>query len=320
MSARGDGIRQHTQQRQDAYPSRRADRPRILERLEPVVHGEWSPKAPLTREQADGFDRDGFLVLEDLFDDAEMLALCDEATRLRMAPDGTLEPETVIAEPDSGAVRSVFKVHDQSALFGRLAVDARLAQVARFLLGEDVYIHQSRMNYKPGFRGKEFYWHSDFETWHVEDGMPRMRALSMSILLTENTPHNGPLMLIPGSHRHYVACVGETPEENYKRSLRAQEYGVPDDDSLARLASEGGIEAPIGPAGTVVVFDCNMMHGSASNISPYPRSNAFIVYNAMTNALEAPFGPAVPRPDFIATRASAEPVTPVSGSLLGAAG
>src|SRR3546814_3200003 len=57
----------------------------------------------------------------------------------------------------------------------RLAADERLAGVARFLLDDTVYIHQSRLNYKPGFQGKEFYWHSDFETWHVEDGMPRMR-------------------------------------------------------------------------------------------------------------------------------------------------
>lgn len=304
---------------QDAYPSRRTDRPQILERRDPVVHGEWTPEVPLTRDETAQFERDGFIVLRDLFEDREMEILCDEATRLRTAPDGSLEPETVIAEPDSGAVRSVFKVHQQSHLFGRLAADARLARVAQFLLGDEVYIHQSRMNYKPGFQGKEFYWHSDFETWHVEDGMPRMRALSMSILLTANTPYNGPLMLIPGSHRHYVACVGETPEEHYKKSLRAQEYGVPDNDSLTSLATQGGIEAPTGPAGTVIVFDCNMMHGSASNITPYPRSNAFIVYNAVSNALEAPFGPAVPRPDFIAARGAVTPVSPVCGTLLQAA-
>lgn len=302
--------------RQDAYPSRQADRPQILERRDPVLHGEWTPEAPVTRDEAARFDRDGFIVLRDLFEDSEIEALCDEATRLRTAPDGSLDPETVIAEPDSGAVRSVFKVHRQSRLFGRLAADARLAGIAQFLLGDDVYVHQSRMNYKPGFQGKEFYWHSDFETWHVEDGMPRMRALSMSILLTANTPHNGPLMLIPGSHRHYVACVGETPEGHYKKSLRSQEYGVPDNDSLTFLATQGGIDAPTGPAGTVVVFDCNMMHGSASNITPYPRSNAFIVYNAVSNALEAPFGPAVPRPDFIAARGAVTPVSPVSGALL----
>lgn len=324
MSAGQDGAVQAMQpaagtSRQDVYPSRQADRPRILERRDRVAHGVWTREAPLTPDQAGQFERDGFIVLRGLFENREMEALCDEATRLRTAPDGSLEPETVIAEPDSGAVRSVFKVHRQSPLFGRLAADARLARVAQFLLGDEVYVHQSRMNYKPGFQGKEFYWHSDFETWHVEDGMPRMRGLSMSILLTANTPYNGPLMLIPGSHRHYVACVGETPEGHYKQSLRAQQYGVPDNDSLTFLASQGGIEAPTGPAGTAIVFDCNMMHGSASNITPYPRSNAFIVYNAVSNALEAPFGPAVPRPDFIAARGAVAPVSPVSGALLHAA-
>jgi ectoine hydroxylase len=58
------------------------------------------------------------------------------------------------------------------------------------------------------------------------------------------------------------------------------------------------------------------MHGSAGNITPFPRSNAFIVFNALSNALEAPFGPAVPRPDFIATRDALAPVRPVSGPLL----
>src|SRR3546814_9792914 len=103
----------------------------------------------------------------------------------------------------------------------RLASDARLSEVARFLLGDRVYIHQSRLNYKPGFKGKEFYWHSDFETWHVEDGMPRMRALSMSVLLAENTPHNGPLMLTPGSHQTYLTCVGETRSEEHTSELQS---------------------------------------------------------------------------------------------------
>ncbi len=43
----------------------------------------------------------------------------------------------------------------------------------------------------PGFTGSGFYWHSDFETWHAEDGMPSMRAVSCSIALTENFAYNG---------------------------------------------------------------------------------------------------------------------------------
>ena len=285
----------------DFYPSRCEPAPRILPRLDPVVHSGWDEHAPVTREQAKQFERDGYLVLDNLFTGDEIAALQTSAARL-LAEPAALEAETVINEPGGREVRSIFMIHRQSAVMARLAADERLAGVARFLLGDEVYIHQSRLNYKPGFVGKEFYWHSDFETWHVEDGMPRMRALSMSILFAPNTTLNGPLMIIPGSHRKYLTCVGETPEEHYRSSLRKQEYGVPDEDSIAELAAEHGITAPTGDAGTVVIFDCNAMHGSNGNITPFPRANAFIVYNAVSNRLNAPYGPKIPRPEFIAAR------------------
>jgi ectoine hydroxylase len=169
------------------------------------------------------------------------------------------------------------------------------------------------VNLKPGFTGKDFYWHSDFETWHVEDGMPRMRALSVSLALTENVAVNGPLMLMPGSHRSYVACVGATPADHYKQSLKKQEYGTPDPDSLTRLAEAGGIEAPIGPPGTAVFFDCNTMHGSNSNISPFPRRNVFFVYNSVENTLTTPYSGLAPRPEHIATRETVEPLDALPG-------
>ena len=136
-------------------------------------------------------------------------------------------------------------------------------------------------------------------------------------LLAENTPHNGPLMLIPGSHRTFLTCVGETPEDHYRQSLKRQEYGVPDQDSLAELAHKHGIVAPTGKPGSVVIFDCNIMHGSNGNITPFPRANAFIVYNAVSNALEAPFGVEKPRPQFIAARGAPEELVPVAGALVG---
>ncbi|MDE8654688.1 ectoine hydroxylase [Novosphingobium album (ex Liu et al. 2023)] len=273
----------------------------MLPRLDPVVHGDWTPGAPLSRDQTERFERDGFVVLHDLFTAQEIAALQASATRL-IADPGALDARTVISEPGVDEVRSIFMIHRQNALMERLARDERLAGIARFILDDEVYLHQSRLNYKPGFVGREFYWHSDFETWHVEDGMPRMRSLSMSVLLAPNTATNGPLMLIPGSHRSYCACAGETPEEHYLASLRKQEYGVPDTVTLAGLAAEGGIAAPTGEAGTVVVFDCNVMHGSNGNITPFPRANAFFVYNAVSNRLTAPFGVPQPRPEFVAAR------------------
>ena len=135
-----------------------------------------------------------------------------------------------------------------------------------------------------------------------------MRTISCSILLTDNSPCNGPLLLVPGSHRHFISCVGETPDEHYRRSLRKQELGVPDDASLADMVSEGGITAATGQAGSVVLFDCNTLHGSNSNITPDPRSNLFYVYNHVDNLPVEPFGADTPRPAFVAERG---PVTPL---------
>jgi ectoine hydroxylase len=285
----------------------------LLPRHDPVTHAVWRPGAPIAREQIEQFDQDGYLVLEDVFGANEIAALQDETARLLGDPS-SLDAETIITEPGGSEIRSIFEIHAQSALMARLAADERLAGVARFLLGDQVYVHQSRLNYKPGFQGKEFYWHSDFETWHTEDGMPRMRALSMSVLLAENTPNNGPLMLIPGSQRVFVTCAGEAPDDHYKMSLKKQEYGVPDAQSLTELAHRNGIVAPVGKPGTVIIFDCNMMHGSNGNITPFPRANAFLVYNAVSNRLQAPFAASKPRPRFIAAR-DATPLTPVSGEL-----
>jgi len=298
---------------EDLYPSRRSHEAMMSAIKDPVLYRPWTPEAPLTAGQAARFERDGFLVLDGLFTEEEVRLLQEEAERLR-AQAQTLDPETLITEPGNSEVRSIFAIHQQDPVMQRLASDRRLAGIAEFLLDDQVYIHQSRLNYKPGFRGKEFYWHSDFETWHVEDGMPRMRAVSISVLLTENGAINGALMLIPGSHTTYISCVGETPEEHYRQSLKKQEYGVPDDVSLKTLVDRQGIVVAEGKPGTLLVFHCNVMHGSNGNITPQPRSNAFFVYNALSNRLQAPFGPEKPRPWFLGTR-EPQPITPQTGLL-----
>ncbi|MBB4004568.1 ectoine hydroxylase [Aurantimonas endophytica] len=297
----------------DLYPTRLRTE-QWLERRDPTFWGRWTPQAPLTREQTESFDENGYLVLKDVFSPLEVTALQEESRRMRSG-EATLSAENVITEPGSSEVRTVFRLDEQNALFDRLARDARIAGRVSYLLDDDVYLHQSRLNYKPGFTGKEFYWHSDFETWHAEDGMPRMRAISASILLTDNDALNGPLMLMPGSHNTFVACAGETPEDNHKTSLKKQEVGVPSHDSLSEMARRHGIDYAAGVAGTVVLFDCNTLHGSNGNITPFPRSNAFFVYNAWSNKVVDPFAARSPRPAFLSSRDPERPIEIVSGKL-----
>lgn len=291
----------------DRYPSRGELKAQLLPRTDPVVYSPLDEGAPLSPEQAEQYERDGFLILENVFDSAEVRACREEMEKLLSERSGDENGE-VVAEHGSTDVRSIFRIHETSDIFRKIASDGRIANIARYLLNDDVYIHQSRLNYKPGFRGREFYWHSDFETWHVEDGMPAMRALSASITLTANNENNGPLMLIPESHKYYVVCAGQTPVNHFQTSLKKQQYGVPDDRCLSELVERGGIVTAKCEPGSVVLFDCNTMHGSNGNITPHPRSNVFYVYNAMSNRLSSPFCGRAPRPEYISARKRVTPL------------
>ncbi|HET7586456.1 MAG TPA: ectoine hydroxylase [Gammaproteobacteria bacterium] len=297
-------VRQH---HNDRFPSRVAPQPSLSDRTDPVVYGT-TKDGPLDNSTLTQYKENGFLAFDAFFSEAELGPWRAELDRMRADPDIRAMPSTITEPGSDEDVRSIFAIHEHNEILGRLCRDPRLVSIARQLMGGDVYFQQSRINYKPGFKGKPFYWHSDFETWHVEDGMPGMRAVSCSISLTPNTPENGPLMLIPGSHKQFLSCVGETPEEHYKKSLKIQELGVPDKDNLARMVAEGGIQAPVGPAGSVTFFDCNLMHGSNSNITPFARSNVFIVFNHCDNALVEPFCGLPPRPQFIANRTDLSPI------------
>lgn len=294
----------------EPYPSRTLREPLLARRREPVLwSGDPAPEG-LPDGAMESYEKNGYLVLPKIFTPSQVRMLQREMQRLLEVYHGSRDA-TVIREPGSDAVRSLFDLPAVSPVFRHLASHPRLLGFARHVLASEVYLHQTRLNFKPGLAGKEFFWHSDFETWHVEDGMPAMRALSCSVLLTDNDEFNGPLLVIPGSHKTYVGCPGETPADNYKSSLMSQTVGTPSSEALTLLADQaGGLASIKGPAGTVVFFDSNLLHGSAGNISPYPRANVFMVYNSMENQLGAPLHGLQPRPEHIARRYRPEALTP----------
>ncbi|MFJ3974199.1 ectoine hydroxylase [Streptomyces sp. NPDC090021] len=284
----------------DLYPTRGAEEA-FIGRKDPVVWSEPGTPGPFWARELEQFDRDGFLPVEQLITPAEVETYRTEMDRLLADPAVRADDRSIV-ERKSGSVRSVFEVHRISEVFAELAADPRIADRARQILGSDVYVHQSRINLKPGFGATGFYWHSDFETWHAEDGLPHMRTVSVSIALTPNYATNGGLMIMPGSHRTFLGCAGETPEDNYKRSLQMQVAGTPSDEALTKFASACGIRLFTGEAGSATWFDCNAMHGSGDNITPYPRSNVFLVFNSVENRPVAPFAAPVRRPSYIASR------------------
>jgi ectoine hydroxylase len=285
---------------EDLYPTRVREAAEPFERTDPTVWGT-AADGPVDAATLASHDAKGFHIAEALLSPAEVQTYWQELVRL--SGDEELKAdERVVTEKTGGEVRSIFEVHKISELISELIRDPRILDRARQILGSEVYIHQSRVNYMPGFKGTGFYWHSDFETWHAEDGMPRPRAVSCSIALTDNYPFNGGLMVMPGSQRTFVPCTGETPEDYYKSSLKEQEIGVPSQADITRLAAEYGIDQFTGTAGSALWFDSNIMHGSGNNITPFPRSNIFVVFNSVENALVEPYAASRPRPEFIGSR------------------
>lgn len=280
----------------ERYPSRIHDALALVPRAEPTVWSR-SPPGPLSEAELEHYDDRGFLLLPSLIDESrvEALRLLADLERARPAED-----VATIREEGRQEVRSVFAVHERHEALAALTCDATIAGAAAQILADDVYVHQSRINYKPAFVGEGFAWHSDFETWHHEDGIPRMRALSVVVFLTANLDCNGAMMIIPGSHRVFVPCVGETPEHNHLRSLVRQEVGVPSQAAIASLARVLKVQVLLGPPGTVVLFDSNLLHASGNNPSPYDRTNLFFVLNAASNR---PRGEqTMKRPKFLASR------------------
>lgn len=285
---------------EDPYPTR------LQYAIEPIPRGEpavWDGdgEGPLSRHQLDEYSEQGYLIRPDTVDVDWLPGLRNEMDRV--AADLPRDDPRVIREP-GGTIRSIFEPHLLSDVVAQVVRLDTVLPVARQLLGGDVYVHQARINLMPGFTGTGFYWHSDFETWHAEDGMPAMRAVSCSIALTHNYPYNGSLMVIPGSHRTFYPCVGATPEDNHDTSLVAQDVGVPDQTTLTKAVDLHGIDQFTGPPGSALWFDCNTLHGSGSNITPLPRSNVFLVFNSVENALQVPFAAARPRPGYLAARSA----------------
>uniref|UniRef100_UPI004048908E phytanoyl-CoA dioxygenase family protein n=1 Tax=Aliarcobacter sp. TaxID=2321116 RepID=UPI004048908E len=285
----------------DLYPSRGL-KEKIIKRVDKVVYSkEKIGKYSLEEKELKAYEKDGFIIIPEVFSQDEIKKFAKELKILE-SNEKLRKNEEFISEPDSSKIRTIFNQHLFSKIYKKLSRDPRILNKVMQILGSDVYIHHGRINVKRAYKGKSFPWHSDFETWHSEDGLPNCRCLSAWLMLTDNTQFNGPLYLIKESHKKFVSCEGVTPKDNYKKSLKKQEYGVPSIDAIKELSKGDKLVSAIGKAGTLVLHDGNILHGSSDNISPDDRTNVFFVYNSVKNTPFKPFASKEPRADFLSLK------------------
>jgi ectoine hydroxylase len=252
----------------------------------------------LTEDDVARFHREGFLFFPEVFTPSEVAALAEQAV-------GIFDHERQeIWREKSGVPRTAFAAHTYNEGFGLLGRHPRLIRPVEQVFGEPLYMHQFKINAKAAFDGDVWQWHQDYGTWQRDDGMPEPRAMNISVFLDEVMPINGPLMLIPRSHRHGTLAAGHDLETT------SYPLWTLDKATVTRLVDEGGIVAPTGKPGAVLMFHGNLVHGSAGNITPYPRKIVYLTLNAVSNFIRTPT-----RPDWIAHR-DFTPIVPVPDEAL----
>ena len=253
----------------------------------------------LTTEQLEDFDREGWLFLPAVFDRAETDLLLAEAHRV-FAQDR----EEVVREKDQRTARTAFAAHTYNDGFRCLGRHPRLIDPVMQLLDGPVYMHQYKVNAKAAFNGDVWQWHQDYGTWARDDRMPEARAMNIAVFLDDVTEFNGALMFIPRSHKAGVIEAGH--------DLQTTSYPLwtIDNDTIARLVEEGGLVSPKGPAGAVVMFHSNLVHGSPSNMSPFDRTIVYLSLCHVDNHIRQ-----FKRPEWIAHRDFA-PIEPLPDDCL----
>lgn len=224
-------------------------------------------------EQLKRLDEDGFVIIPGLFSAEEVDVLRAELPALF----AERRPEN-FREKGSDAVRTAMGLHLRNDVFARLVRHPRLVEPAMQILGEELYIQQVKVNAKEAFGGDVWQWHYDFATHHGEDGVAEPLALNLHVFLDEVNEFNGPLMFIPGSHKH-----GPVPTSLDTVTTSYSLWTV-DNDTVATLVAEGGIVAAKGSPGTGLIFGDCMVHGSAPNMSPWPRRIFSLILNRVSNA------------------------------------
>src|SRR5690606_29198399 len=167
-----------------------------------------------------------------------------------------------------------------------------------------VYMHQYKINAKAAFDGDVWQWHQDYGTWARDDLMPAPRAMNIAVFLDDVTEFNGALMFIPKSHKCGVLEAG------HDIVTTSYPLWTLDRETVARLVKEGGLVAPKGPAGAMLVFDCNLVHATPGNLSPFDRTIVYLSLCHVENHIRR-----FKRPEWIAHR-DFTPIEPLGDDCL----
>ncbi len=241
------------------------------------------PSNTLSDEQRHFYFENGYLLLE-------RVVPKNWLERLRNVTDEMIEFSRSITvsdaiwdiEKDHSAenprLRRLTSPNDQSETYWEYASSSLITDIVADLVGPDVKFHHSKLNFKWAHGGEEVKWHQDIQFWPHTNYSP----LTVGLYLYDCGPEQGPLVVLPKSHRHDLY-------DQYNES--DQWIGCLNVNDASSLDTTGAAELS-GPAGSLTIHNCRTLHSSMPNRSSVGRP---LLLNAYSSADAMPYTP-VPTP------------------------
>lgn len=218
----------------------------------------------LSDAQRDFYAENGYLMIENA-------VTPDQLDRLRAITARLIDASRTVSEsddvydldkghgPDSPRLTRIKIPHKQDPYFWEVLRNSTMTQVLNDLLGPDTTILTSKLNTKAPGGGRAVEWHQDWAFYpHTNDDL-----LAFGLMLEDVDEANGPLMVIPGTHRGPV--LDHTSNGVFAGAIN------PDDPAFDREK----IVTLTGKAGSMTVHHARLLHGSAPNRSDRARMILF---------------------------------------------
>ena len=229
----------------------------------------------LTQAQRESYFENGYLLLEKVLSD-------DWIERLRRATDEKIEESRAVTESDAvwdledahtaenPRLRRLSSPNDHHPDFWAYASQSVVPEIVADLVGPNVKFHHSKLNFKWARGGEEVRWHQDIQFWPHTNYSP----CTVGTYLYDCGPAQGPLMVMPGSHK------GELYDQ-YNEQREWVGCLSPDDEAGLDTSRAASLT---GPAGSLTIHNCRMLHASKPNQSDHGRPlllNAYAAADAL---------------------------------------
>ena len=156
----------------------------------------------LSKDEINFYNDQGYLLVEDVISEnqhKEMLALVDgffEKSKMIRENDNIFDLEDGHSS-DNPRLKRIKQPHQHSQFFWDIIKESKIEEILRDLLGDNVSLKTSKLNTKAPGGGAAVEWHQDWAFYpHTNDNV-----LALGLMLNDVDIDNGPLMVIPKSHK-----------------------------------------------------------------------------------------------------------------------